>query len=287
MAYRKMITDAIDESLEYPRDRYSYHHISSFIGENYNVNDNYERYVKQALKKGIKDGWLKMEKKSYKFTPKERKRIKDLRANSKRKKTKKRKKTIKKLAKSREDNLNKLRYDSSPKKRRTRNSLKAKYVDEEEDEEEEEEEEIIETRKTTRKKKKSAPKTNKNIKKTTKSKGKKKATITTNKKNGRNSRSTEIAGEIFEISEEIHSLAKEAAKRYKWQYYDNGYHNYDDEASILVEEGYQMYQRRPEKYFVRSVKSGDWEYYVDFANMKQRNIEHSSHTERNIKRVPC
>ena len=37
---------------------------------------------------------------------------------------------------------------------------------------------------------------------------------------------------------------------------------------------------------MRAVKSGEWEYMVDFMAMKQTNLLHSNHTIRNIRRVP-
>jgi WWE domain len=36
---------------------------------------------------------------------------------------------------------------------------------------------------------------------------------------------------------------------------------------------------------VRAVKSGQWEYMVDFAAMKQTNLQHQAHTVRDIRRV--
>jgi len=36
---------------------------------------------------------------------------------------------------------------------------------------------------------------------------------------------------------------------------------------------------------VRAVHSGKWNYQVDFINNTQTNIDHTSHTQRNIKRI--
>ncbi len=36
---------------------------------------------------------------------------------------------------------------------------------------------------------------------------------------------------------------------------------------------------------VRAVKSGQWEYLVDFMGMKQTNIQHENHTQRDIRRI--
>ena len=71
----------------------------------------------------------------------------------------------------------------------------------------------------------------------------------------------------------------------KWEYFDNGWHPYDQEASDLVEQAYQEYIANPGMYDVRAVKSGTWHYQVDFPNNKQTNIEHQNHTQRDIRRV--
>jgi len=70
-----------------------------------------------------------------------------------------------------------------------------------------------------------------------------------------------------------------------WQYYDNGWKNYEREAAKVVEEAYQEYVKDPGQFDVRAIKSGHWMYQVDFANMKQTNIQHEAHTVRNIRRV--
>jgi hypothetical protein len=69
-----------------------------------------------------------------------------------------------------------------------------------------------------------------------------------------------------------------------WQYWDNGWYNYDKEASNLVEATYQEYLKNPGITDVRSVKSGQWTYQVDFRQMTQINIEHENHTSRKIRR---
>jgi len=70
-----------------------------------------------------------------------------------------------------------------------------------------------------------------------------------------------------------------------WQYKDGGWHNYAAEASKLVEQEYQEYNKNPGHSDLRSVKSGDWHYLVDFVNMKQTNIDHDNHTRRDIRRI--
>lgn len=69
-----------------------------------------------------------------------------------------------------------------------------------------------------------------------------------------------------------------------WQYYDNGFFNYDPAACDVVEGVYQEYLTSPFTCDVRAVKSGQWEYEIDFRVMTQRNIKHASHTTRKIRR---
>jgi hypothetical protein len=72
---------------------------------------------------------------------------------------------------------------------------------------------------------------------------------------------------------------------HKWQYFDNGWFDYHPDASKAVEEAYQDYISNPGMWDVRAVKSGRWHYQVDFPNMKQTNIEHDDHTQRDIRRI--
>jgi len=71
----------------------------------------------------------------------------------------------------------------------------------------------------------------------------------------------------------------------RWQYYDNGWKYYEQAAADVVEEAYQDYVKDPGQFDVRAIKSGHWMYQVDFANMKQTNIQHEAHTVREIRRV--
>jgi len=81
----------------------------------------------------------------------------------------------------------------------------------------------------------------------------------------------------------------------RWQYYDNtkftnnpspdGWYEYDPEASDIVEDAWQRYTVHRGLNDVRSIKSGEWEYMVNFMNWDQQNIIHSSHTKRKIRRI--
>jgi len=72
---------------------------------------------------------------------------------------------------------------------------------------------------------------------------------------------------------------------YLWQYDHNGWKNYTVEASNVVEDVYTNYLSNRGDTDVRAVKSGQWEYLVDFMAMKQTNIQHEAHTTRNIRRI--
>eukprot|EP01102_Stenamoeba_stenopodia_P003384 TRINITY_DN1336_c0_g1_i1.p1 TRINITY_DN1336_c0_g1~~TRINITY_DN1336_c0_g1_i1.p1 ORF type:complete len:238 (-),score=59.63 TRINITY_DN1336_c0_g1_i1:237-950(-) len=79
--------------------------------------------------------------------------------------------------------------------------------------------------------------------------------------------------------------SRKSLSEYVWQYEDRGWHNYDDEASDVVEKAYQDYLLNPGACDVRAVKSGQFHYQVDFVNNKQTNVDHNNHTNRNIRRV--
>lgn len=72
---------------------------------------------------------------------------------------------------------------------------------------------------------------------------------------------------------------------YIWQFYDNGFFNYDFKASEAVEDEYQKYLQSPGSFDVRSVKSGMFNYFIDFRQFTQQNIDHPNHTVRKIRRV--
>jgi len=77
-----------------------------------------------------------------------------------------------------------------------------------------------------------------------------------------------------------------------WQYEDvkktsswGNWHNYDKEASDMLEDEYRIYVGNPHRNDVRAVKSGEYRYHVDFPNMKQINIDHDNHTQRIIRSI--
>ena len=81
-----------------------------------------------------------------------------------------------------------------------------------------------------------------------------------------------------------------------WQYYDKNNHNtivkspdgwydYDLKASNIVEEEWQKYIKNRAMCDVRAVKSGMYNYQVDFINWTQQNLDHHAHTKRKIRRL--
>ena len=86
---------------------------------------------------------------------------------------------------------------------------------------------------------------------------------------------------------EADRLFREGLTTHKWQYKgDSGkFQDYFAAASTEVEKAYASWTVNPH-IDVRSVKSGDWEYQVDFNQMQQTNIRHPNHKVRSIQRVP-
>lgn len=82
-------------------------------------------------------------------------------------------------------------------------------------------------------------------------------------------------------------LAEKGSLTHKWQYLDdNGrWSDYAPAASVEVEKMYANWMVNPH-IDVRCVKSGDWEYMVDFNAMQQQNIKHQNHRIRKVNRVP-
>lgn len=81
-------------------------------------------------------------------------------------------------------------------------------------------------------------------------------------------------------------LARQGSQTHRWEFVDDkgGWSKYTPEASKLVEMEYQAWQQQP-SVFVRSVRSGDWHYSVNFNTMEQTNINHPNHRVRKIRRA--
>eukprot|EP01132_Coremiostelium_polycephalum_P008234 gene8234-10120_t len=88
----------------------------------------------------------------------------------------------------------------------------------------------------------------------------------------------------FKLGVDIKSSIEKPVEIPVWQFKHGTWFNYDSDASKVCEEHYQEWLNN--KYIdVRSIKSGLWSYNVDFNNMVQTNIQHSAHTQREIRRV--
>jgi hypothetical protein len=92
----------------------------------------------------------------------------------------------------------------------------------------------------------------------------------------------------METSKTFETKSK-STSRYVWQYKNSkeGWSNFDNEAIKFIESVYPGYlaNQGDTDTSVRSVKSGDWEYQVDFMAMKQTNTQHEDHKIRDIRRV--
>jgi chemotaxis protein histidine kinase CheA len=95
------------------------------------------------------------------------------------------------------------------------------------------------------------------------------------------------AGLTRQQSATARKLADKGSLTHKWQYKDDGskWSDYAPLASVEVEKMYANWLVNPHV-DVRCVKSGDWEYMVDFNAMQQQNIKHQNHRVRQVQRIP-
>ncbi|EGC35490.1 hypothetical protein DICPUDRAFT_33321 [Dictyostelium purpureum] len=88
----------------------------------------------------------------------------------------------------------------------------------------------------------------------------------------------------FNLGVEVSGAIPKPIETPVWQFEHGGWLDYDNDASKVVEEAYQEWLLNP-NIDVRSVKSGHWAYQIDFKHNTQTNIQHFSHTSRNIRRI--
>lgn len=95
-----------------------------------------------------------------------------------------------------------------------------------------------------------------------------------------------VTGMTRQESATANKLAEKGVTTHKWQYLaDNGkFLDYSPGASVEVEKAFATWQVNPHV-DVRAVKSGQWEYMVDFNLMQQQNIKHDAHKIRKVQRV--
>jgi len=252
--YQKMIKNAM--KADSGRKGTSIFAIYNFLEANHSVPSTFKLYARNAVKKMVEDGLL------IKVTPLRYKLSKNERAKLTKKKAKKTKKTKK------DDKKEKKEKKSTKTKSKSKTDKKEK--------------------KSPAKKTEKTKKT-KESKRTTKAKAGKESPVSSPAKSTRATKAstTSARGTAKPKKGSTEAKASESTGElvWVWQYYDNGFHNYDPEASGVVEGVYQEYKTSPYTTDVRSVKSGQWNYLVDFREMTQQNVQHENHTKRKIRRV--
>jgi len=243
--YEKMIFKALRHYGE--TTEASYIAICKFVESTYPVPEFYKRYIKQALKRAVDKGILLKVRASYRISAKGK--VKKARAKS----------TSSRSA-STSPRKSSTKSDKSPKKRKASSSPSPKK-----------------TTSTTVKKSRS---TSNSRKSTSASSSPSPSPVSSPKKKERKSTKSTAAKK-----DDLPKKPADSKYDWVWQYQHGTWKNYDTEASDTVEEVYQGYLANKGDTDVRAVKSGQWEYQVDFMAMKQTNIQHDSHTVRNIRRV--
>jgi len=85
---------------------------------------------------------------------------------------------------------------------------------------------------------------------------------------------------------QVGTLERGNSSAFKWQFWDDGnkWADYDLAASKVLERAYADWMKNPH-IDVRSVKSGYFNYMVDFNMMQQQNVSDPKHRIRKIQRV--
>jgi len=112
------------------------------------------------------------------------------------------------------------------------------------------------------------------------SKRKPKVVAAASSTSGTKTKSSAVKARVFDST----TPAIATHSRVIWQYDDSGWKNYDDAASDVVEAAYQDWLQNPAT-DVRAVKSGEWQYQVDFNLKEQVNVQHEQHTVRKVRRT--
>jgi len=261
--YERMVIKALRELGS--RTAHSSSAVAKYVFANYPVpEDTHKRFVRLALKKAHDEGLVVQHRASYRVSAA---------ASAKENADKSRKAAAKRKRSSSSSD------DGRPKKRTTRTSRKAGTMERE----------------------RSTPATDSasSTSTSTRSSSRSKATTDSSKKASKSksvkadkptkkARNTNSSKSESEQSSESISVTKPNGLKgdHMWQYQDGTWKNYDVEAANTVEEVYQGYLANRGDTDVRAVKSGQWEYMVDFMAMKQTNIQHDNHTVRNIRRIP-
>jgi hypothetical protein len=120
-------------------------------------------------------------------------------------------------------------------------------------------------------------------------------TITDNKVKSNKKVSNPFATNLHYNTVYADTLSNEPKTKAVWQYYDSnkvtnnrradGWYDYEKKANDIVEVEWQKYIKNRAMNDVRAVKSGEFEYFVDFMSWQQTNIVHHAHTKRKIRRL--
>jgi len=279
-SYYAMIAKALYECRD-PFHGMKFNDICKYIETNYPVKVEYRRFLKLALSKAVEDGaFVQLGPRNYKLATEERRKMKDGKAPSRRKSAKTstdKKKVTKRTSSKKEDDAKK-----SPNKRSTKNSTK-------EVEEKKKSRSTPKKNKRSTKEEKETPKKRKRVGKVEEEeeeeapKSAKKAKKSSEKSSGGDNTLIWVRSTNFNWGSQSNIIFFCSIQF--WQYFHDGWCNYDPKASEVVEATYQEYLRNPGITDVRSVESGEWNYMIDFRQMSQQNVGHEAHTIRRIRRV--
>eukprot|EP01116_Phalansterium_solitarium_P003745 TRINITY_DN14564_c0_g1_i1.p1 TRINITY_DN14564_c0_g1~~TRINITY_DN14564_c0_g1_i1.p1 ORF type:complete len:340 (-),score=76.04 TRINITY_DN14564_c0_g1_i1:295-1218(-) len=273
-SYAVMITRALyDHYTREKRTGISASSIATFISSTFPVPEAFKKYLRAALKAGVEEGrFRRLGKSLYRLSAKTRSQIE---------KPRKRRSTKKKATKKTTKKTGAKKTKTAAKTGRSKSTSKAPT-----------------------KKRKSSETAAKKPRATKKAAGDKPAKAARTKKDpaDRKKKAVKAAAIPNEGANDAAGAAETAADgetvarvygnrlpkyEYIWQFRENDgrFHNYDIAASDVCEEVYQNYLGNRGDTDVRSVKSGQWNYMVDFMAFKQTNIDHHAHTVRDCRRV--
>lgn len=243
--YESMIKKALQQDLDSLHSGIS---IAKFISLNYPVSTGFKRYMKEALERGVSKGTFIKHRASYRLSAKAKASVRP-----------KRKETT-----------------SATKKKEKASTKKTKTS--------------VSKKRQTSKKESTSPKKNARTSSSSSSKKKSSSSRTSSGRKKTSSRDLVAGGMETGVEQEEDPSAPTCyipgcKYEYGWQYYHDGWRNYDPEASDVVESVYQGYLENRGDTDVRAVRSGSWEYMVDFLAFKQTNIQHENHTVRDIRRI--
>jgi len=260
LLYSAMIRKAIKETQK-PRKGASYIAIVRYIEANYPVHGNFRSRVRLALKRGVDKKELAQSKLSYRILTKPKKKAKkSVLAEKKSPKNTKTKKATKKKKARRVDESEEVK---KPKKKREskKKETKKKKESSKKEPKKKRESKKKESEKKSKKRTRSQTAKEKPAKRTKRGKkedsSEEEVVSSKRRPRGRGKTTTSTTSTSKDDSGEL---------VWVWQYIENDklYYNYEPTASETVEEVYQQYLVAPGATDVRSVKSGQWNYMVDF-----------------------